>query len=161
MNDDDDLSFLSTYLSELRIEQQQLTQKIARVEAQVKRRKRVASQGRPNHTIEGEEQSVADHGEGKSDPVAVAERVTSAPVSQSTREAYNPQFPRAFRAGDRVRINNAVKRPKSWPIDSAWTAERERRAVVRYTNSAGDQVHILTENGHETWRKPYNLTFIE
>jgi hypothetical protein len=57
--------------------------------------------------------------------------------------------------GDRVRINNRIRRPANWPTDKPWTEAKERSAVV--TRVTSDRVYITTDNGTLTWRQPQNL----
>jgi len=61
--------------------------------------------------------------------------------------------------GDRVYVNNRVKKPSSGWINpengEEWTASKERHATV--TRVTGDRVYIVTDNGVHTWRASKNL----
>jgi hypothetical protein len=60
-----------------------------------------------------------------------------------------------FRAGDRVRITNKVKRPAAWPRERVWSESEFRSATV--TKVTRLQIHFVTDNGITSWRAPNNL----
>jgi hypothetical protein len=64
-----------------------------------------------------------------------------------------------FKAGDRVRILNQVKKPTSWDGLQEWLSSRAKTATV--TSTSGQRVFFTTDNGISTWRSPRNLVLIE
>ena len=61
-----------------------------------------------------------------------------------------------IRIGSRVRIKNKVRRPAS--AGPTWTESKERLAFV--TRFYREQVHVVTDNGTNTWRAKNNLQLI-
>jgi hypothetical protein len=68
-----------------------------------------------------------------------------------------------FAKGDRVWINNQVKKPSSWDNSVAW--EETRYATVTEVDIKDKgrviQVHFQTDNGVNTWRAPNNLRLLD
>jgi hypothetical protein len=60
--------------------------------------------------------------------------------------------------GDRVRIQNRVRKPATWTSETEWTEAKERLATV--TRVTQEQIHFVTENGTRTWRAPNNLKLL-
>ena len=62
-----------------------------------------------------------------------------------------------FKKGDRVRINNKIKLPKS---AGRTVTEADRLAIVtEVSGERGERVDIRTDNGTKTWRHAKNLSF--
>ena len=57
--------------------------------------------------------------------------------------------------GDRVWITNRIKKPATWPQETQWVESEYRSATV--TSVSREQIHVITDNGVETWRAPNNL----
>ena len=62
----------------------------------------------------------------------------------------------SIQVGSRVRIKNKVRRPAS--AGPTWTESKERLAFV--TRFYREQVHVVTDNGTNTWRAKNNLQLI-
>jgi hypothetical protein len=62
----------------------------------------------------------------------------------------------AYEAGDRIYINNNIRRPLR--ASPNWSAASERRATV--TDVKGDRVHFVTDNGTKTWREQKSVRAI-
>jgi hypothetical protein len=63
-----------------------------------------------------------------------------------------------FRRGDRVRINNKLRKPATWSDSAEWNQEQAQKATV--THNYKGQVHLITDNGVKTWQATNNLTRI-
>lgn len=170
MRDDEDIDSLTTYLEELKIARTQLDDSIERVQRRVNSRLASRAGRRPQFARGGTGGGraafrSAEPVRGIPQPVAavpVADQPFSSSASEqsyaeATAHVHPPPQLGEFVAGDRVIITNTVKRPRSWPVDKPWTAERERRAVVTGRDLQRGRVNIETDNGHATWRLPKNL----
>ena len=65
----------------------------------------------------------------------------------------------ALRRGDRIRMPNRVKKSATWTGAFVWDKERERVSTV--TQVTPKQVHIVTDNGTQTWRASNNVRRME
>jgi hypothetical protein len=72
-----------------------------------------------------------------------------------------------FAVGDRVFINNRLTKPVNWDDTKVFDAARERHATVTSVTQTKNRllrtegrVHIITDNGTETWRAPKNLRLL-
>lgn len=90
----------------------------------------------------------------KSVIIAELEEAYSASESANTNVTTSEASVNGIRKGDRVRITNKVKKPASWTRQIEWDEEKERSATV--TRVTATQIHFVTDNGVETWRKPNN-----
>jgi hypothetical protein len=61
-----------------------------------------------------------------------------------------------LKKGDRVKINNKLKRPATWNVLVEWNQDQAQKATV--THLYKEQVHFVTDNGVKTWRAANNLT---
>jgi formylmethanofuran dehydrogenase subunit A len=79
---------------------------------------------------------------------------TRIPNQDNTRLPSNITSTRqTFTKGDRVLITNKIRKPKTAGIN--WTESKERLAVV--SKIVNDQIHVVTDNGTNTWRIQDNL----
>ena len=77
---------------------------------------------------------------------------------QKTQQTTYTDRIHGFAQGDRVWVQNAIRKPANWD-DSAGTWKQEKRATVTEVLIKGPtvQVHFETDNGVKTWRAPNNL----
>jgi hypothetical protein len=66
------------------------------------------------------------------------------------------QFIIDFIPGDRIRILNHIKRPKTWPASALWIPEEAKTATV--TSIHQDKIYFTTDNGITTWRSYKNIS---
>jgi alpha/beta superfamily hydrolase len=81
---------------------------------------------------------------------------TAAPSSADAAAAPDSAKPTTtpiIQKGDRVRITNAVNKPKNW--NREWEQNKAQEATV--THFYRGQVHFITDNGIRTWRAVNNL----
>jgi hypothetical protein len=81
----------------------------------------------------------------------IIERIEAAAAASRTREVYEQRDD--YQVGDRVYINNRIRRPLQ--AAATWTAELERKATV--TDVKGDRFFLTTDNGTKTWREVAGL----
>ena len=91
--------------------------------------------------------------------VAQLEAAAAPREGSSASSASEPplQVP-VFRRGDRVRINNKLRKPATWSDSAEWNQEQAQKATV--THNYKGQVHLITDNGVKTWQATNNLTRI-
>ena len=75
---------------------------------------------------------------------------------ENVRDVDHAVIADGLRSGDRVRINNTIRKPAT--AGPSWNENRERLATI--TKVTVDQVHIITDNGTKTWRACNNLRLI-
>lgn len=88
-----------------------------------------------------------------------AARIESA-IAATRREANDRDTTVSkFKAGDRVRIKNRVKKPAHWSDETPWDKEAAQLATVTHIEAQHRiaQVHFVTDNGVTTWRAVRNL----
>jgi hypothetical protein len=62
-----------------------------------------------------------------------------------------------FEVGDRIRILNRIRKPKSWHSHRVWCEDEARLAIVTCVDNSSQKIHFITDNGVNTWRKGSNL----
>ena len=83
--------------------------------------------------------------------------VTTTATAASRHRHLIPAEFHVFKKGDRVRINNKIKLPKS---AGRTVTEADRLAIVtEVSGERGERVDIRTDNGTKTWRHAKNLSF--
>ena len=78
---------------------------------------------------------------------------------EAGQEVLDTQRDVALRRGDCTRITNRVKETGYRTGAFVWDKERERVSTV--TQVTPKQVHIVTDNGTQTWQAPNNMRRIE
>lgn len=149
-DEEGDISALITLLESLELEQRQLEERVSLVRRRLRQHHQQASRAAESsqHTIESSRISNA-----------FAQRsVTTDPEFVSWTPPRPSESHPPLVTGDRVFIDNAVRRPRNWPSSRAWSPTRERTATVR--RIVGDRVDIVTGNGHRTWRLRKNLIHV-
>ena len=103
------------------------------------------------------EVAAAHHKEARgSSAHAAAATERSAQAAAATQSSAHEAAATTVMKGDRVTINNKLKRPSTWNAHVEWDQEKAQRATV--THLYKDQVHFVTDNGVKTWRAANNLT---
>lgn len=77
----------------------------------------------------------------------------------SSAEAATP----GFKIGDRIVIQNKVKKPANWSDQHPWLESEHRVATIRDIIRLGPtniQIHFITDGGIETWRAPNNVSLL-
>lgn len=80
-------------------------------------------------------------------------------LQKKGKNATTPVTPTAkHKAGDRVWINNKVRKPHNWRVvwDTKNITDFTRRATI--TQVDAEHIRIRTDSGVDTWRAPGNLT---
>jgi hypothetical protein len=72
----------------------------------------------------------------------------------SERETTERETHHAYSRGDRIKINNKIKKPVNWG-DDPWDYRQARVATI--TQVTVDRVYFVTDNGVNTWRAPKNI----
>jgi hypothetical protein len=84
-----------------------------------------------------------------------AKHLVRGPQQQHKDRAITPTGVNGIAKGDRVWIANRIKKPATWPQETQWVESEYRSATV--TSVSREQIHVITDNGVETWRAPNNL----